>query len=369
MLAARAKVRRCVCLLSAVGMGCSASGTDDGTSTGIGSVGSFGSATSTGGIASPPSSGGTGISVSPGSGGQASGGYPTSSGGRLTGGAAQTGGAGRGGTSTLSGGSSQSGEVPPPSSSSASDPVIPPVSGDCPAFGSSTISFMGLSGIRIVAGAKPPDATAPMLFYWHGTGGVSSEFERMAVAVAEGIKAQNGVLVSFQNTTAGDLYSGTLIFGESDLKIVDQLVACAVRDANVDPRRIYTTGCSAGGLFATAMAALRSNYVAAAAPNSGGYVIKPPFQNDHTPPLMTIHGAPGADVVIVDFSQTSASADQYFKSRGGFVINCNTGGGHCGGGPLASDIWAFFQAHPFGVSPEPWSSGLPAGFPDHCSIQ
>jgi predicted esterase len=341
---------------------------DGGEDAGAGSAANFGSAASTGGNASSASTGATGGNVSSSFGGHASGGYSTSSGGALAGGAAQTSGSGRGGAFLATGGSLQSGEVPPPSPASSSDPVIPPVSGDCPAFENGTISFMGMSGIRMVAGTKPPDATAPMLFYWHGTGGVSGEFERMAVAVADGIKRQNGVIVSFQNTTAGDLYSGTLIFGESDLEIVDQLVACAVRDANVDPRRIYTTGCSAGGLFATAMAALRSSYVAAAAPNSGGYVIQPPFQTDHTPPLMTIHGTPGADVVIVDFSQTSASADKYFKGRGGFVINCNTGGGHCGGGPLAADIWAFFEAHPFGVSPEPWSSGLPAGFSNQCSI-
>ncbi len=50
--------------------------------------------------------------------------------------------------------------------------------------------------------------------------------------------------------------------------LVDQLVACAVRDHNVDPRRIYTTGCSAGGLFAAALGAARSRYIAAVAPDS-----------------------------------------------------------------------------------------------------
>ena len=389
MLAGKASVRRCVAVLAVVGWGCSAAGTSEdpgrpaeasfgGTgnaipglvvgSSGVGSAGSIASTGNTGGANVASSSGGHA------SGGRATSSSGASSGAALTGGAAPSGGAlpnggaGRGGSSaTPRAGSAPSGEVPPATSAS-SEPVIPPVSGDCPAFEDATISFMGLAGIRIVAGGKPPEPTAPMLFYWHGTGGVSSEFERMAVAIAQGIESQNGVLVSFQNTTAGDLYSGTLIFGESDLKIVDQLVACAVRDANVDPRRIYTTGCSAGGLFATAMAALRSSYVAAAAPNSGGYVIQPPFDSNHTPPLMTVHGRPGADVVIVDFSQTSASADAYFKSRGGFVVNCNTGGGHCGGGSLALDMWTFFQAHPFGVSPEPWSSGLPAGFADQCSI-
>jgi acetyl esterase/lipase len=144
-------------------------------------------------------------------------------------------------------------------------------------------------------------------------------------------------------------------------------VACAVRDYNVDPRKIFTMGCSAGGLFAGAMAALRSNYVAAASTNSGGWVMPVSFENSYTPPLMTVHGAMGSDVVIVDFSQTSTTADFAFKARGGFVIDCNTGGGHCGGAGLAGDVWKFFLAHPYAIVPEPWATGLPAGFSNQCN--
>ena len=82
------------------------------------------------------------------------------------------------------------------------------------------------------------------------------------------------------------------------------------------------------------MAAARSNYLAAAASNSGGWTV--PVA------LMTVHGAAGVDVVGVDFSQTSATADDAFKQRGAFVINCDHGGTHCGGG-LAPDIWQFFH--------------------------
>jgi poly(3-hydroxybutyrate) depolymerase len=176
--------------------------------------------------------------------------------------------------------------------------------------------------------------------------------------------------VSFQGTTGGDLLSGTSVFGKGDMNLVDQLAACAVRDHNVDPRRIFTTGCSAGGLFAGALAALRSNYIAAAAPNSGGFTFPQQFQNEFTPALMTVHGAPGRDVVVVDFSNTSATADKAFKDRGGFVINCNHGGGHCGGAGLAPDIWEFFEAHPYGVepAPSPWTSALPSGFSSQCEI-
>lgn len=249
------------------------------------------------------------------------------------------------------------------------DPVIPPVLGDCPPLVNGTINFMGITGLQIAVGPKPASPTAPMLIYWHGTGSTAGEYTAMAGPIAQGIIAAGGVIVSPQGTTGGDILSGTLIFGAGDFTVMDQLVACAVKNNNVDPKKIYTAGCSAGGLMATAMAAERSSYIAAAAPNSGGWVVPVQFENMHTPPLMTVHGKMGSDVVIVDFSTTSATADKAFKERGGYVIDCDTGGGHCGGSGLAGDAWKFFQAHPFGVAPEPYASGLPAGFSTQCKAQ
>ncbi len=260
-------------------------------------------------------------------------------------------------------------DTPPPSTAQgSSQPIIPEVSGECPQWSSGVISFMGLGGIRIEAGSKAAGPTAPMVFYWHGTQSTSDEYDRMASAVKDGVLREDGVIVSFQDTTGGDLLSGTAVFGESDMALVDQLAACAVRDHNIDPNRIFTTGCSAGGLFATALAVLRSNYIAAAAPNSGGLILPSAFQGAFVPALMTMHGEPGRDVVIVDFSDTSRTADDQFKSSGGFVINCDHGGGHCGAGGLAPDVWEFFLAHPYGATPSPWSSSLPSGFNSSCDI-
>jgi hypothetical protein len=255
-----------------------------------------------------------------------------------------------------------------PAPQGAMDPVIPAVAGDCPMFTNSTITFMGLSGIQIVVGTKKDAPSAPMVFYWHGTGSTAGEFALMATAVQQGVVAEGGVLVSFQGSTGGDLLSGTAIFGAGDFKLADQLLACAVKNYNVDPRRVYTMGCSAGGLFSAAMAAERSSYIAAAAPNSGGWTVPVMFQNKHVPALMTVHGKMGSDVVGIDFATASATADKAFKAAGGFAIDCDTGGGHCGGGGLAGDVWKFFVAHPFGVSPEPWTT-LPAGFSTQCKIQ
>jgi hypothetical protein len=248
------------------------------------------------------------------------------------------------------------------------DPIVPALTATCPDFAGGTITFMGLGGIDVVSGPMPATASAPMVFYWHGTGSTSGEYAFMATAVQQGVVSEGGVLVSFDSTTGGDGLSGTAIFGAGDFMLTDQLLACAVKNHNVDPRRVFTMGCSAGGLFSVAMATLRSSYIAAAAPNSGGTAFPSAFENKHTPALMTVHGMAGQDVVGIDFASASATADQAFKAAGGFVIDCDTGGGHCGGGGLAGDVWTFFKAHPFGVSPEPWST-LPSGFSTQCKIQ
>jgi hypothetical protein len=256
-----------------------------------------------------------------------------------------------------------------PAPAGSADPVIPEVTGECPTWQSGVISFMGLGNITLEVGAMPSTPSAPMVFYWHGTGSTSGEYAFMAAAVAQGVMQEGGILVSFQDTTGGDGLSGTAIFGMSDFELTDQLLACAVRDRNVDPRRVYATGCSAGGLFSVAMGAARSGYMAAVASNSGGFTFPPAWQNDHTPALMTVHGAAGVDVVGVDFSQTSATADMAYKARGAIAIDCDTGGMHCGGGGEAGDIWQFFKDHPFGVTPEPYATGLPASFNSICKIQ
>jgi predicted esterase len=323
-------------------------------------------ATGTGGAAQLPMAGSTGI----GSGGV---GAVPGAGAAGVGGVLPTGPvAGAGGPPAgMAGAGAGKPTMPPPNLMTSTDPMIPDIKGDCPSLETGALTNLGVDSIQIESGPMPETPTAPMLIYWHGTGSTSGEYAFMAAEAAQGVTSQGGVIVSFQGTSnMGDCSpSGTFVFCTGDFDIVDQLVACAVKNRNVDPHRIYSMGCSAGGLMATAMAAQRSSYIAAASPNSGGEAIPQAFQNDHTPALMTVHGMMGSDVVIVDFSQTSATADMAFKMRGAFVIDCDTGGGHCGGGGLAGDAWNFLQNHPFGVNPEPWASGLPAGFSPQCKVQ
>jgi acetyl esterase/lipase len=262
---------------------------------------------------------------------------------------------------------------------SGPEPVIPKPSMACPSFQSGSTSVMGMN-VDIYAGPKSTGAKAPLVFYWHGTRSNGQEPNRtIPAAVRDDIMAQGGILVAPNDIeTAREGMDVTILlsvwYTPGDLNLADLIAACAVENHNIDPRRIYSTGCSAGGLMTGVMAFHRSSYVAAAVPNSGGLVSNSFAQLQdptHVPAVMTMHGARGQgnDMVIVEFADTSRTLDETLASQGGFVVNCDHGGGHCGASPeLQMAAWQFMKDHPFGVSPEPYADGLPASFPSYCQI-
>ncbi len=249
------------------------------------------------------------------------------------------------------------------------------MSGTCPTLATGTITVSGQS-VSIWAGTKG-STPAPVLFYWHGTGSTAAEAQAfMGTQIAE-ITGEGGVVASFSTSTKTGTDTGDAVWYTGDFAMADQILACAVKQLNIDTRKVYTAGCSAGGLQSGAMLFARSAYLAAVMPNSGGEVIagRFPLENAHVPSLITTHGGT-SDNVVISFATASATLDMDVASKaasssppGGFVVDCNHGGGHCAA--PAADIaaqWQFCKDHPFGVSPEPYASGLPSTFPSYCTI-
>lgn len=258
----------------------------------------------------------------------------------------------------------------PPASPAGDGPTLPMIQGDCPEFRNGTIMVAGHRGITIAAGEA--GKKGPVLFYWHGTGSSASEYQRLIpAAVQSEIMSSGGIIASFNGRASGGGEgdcSGTGAHNRADFKAADQIVACAVKNHGTDPRRIYATGCSAGGLQSGCMAHLRSSYMAAVAPNSGGIVGRYQWQDKHSPAVFSMHGG-SSDVVIVTFSQTSMSFNTAAKTHGSFVVNCNHNGGHCAAPTdLQASAWEFMKAHPWGTTDSPWKAGLPAGTPSYCKI-
>jgi hypothetical protein len=254
-------------------------------------------------------------------------------------------------------------------------PVIPDALEACPTLATGTVTVLG-SPVQMFVGTRQEDKKAPLLFYWHGTGSVSGEASALIQNQIDEITADGGLVASFTDTMPGVAaadqgdYTGPFVWHQDDFQMADQILACAVQQLNIDTRRIYSAGCSAGGLQSGAMAYERSSYIAAVLPNSGGVGLVRTFQEPaHIPNVITAHGAPGVDVVVLDFSGTSATFDDDIVAHGGFAVDCNHGGGHCGAPPDLHDAqWQFAKDHPFGVYPEPYAAGLPSTFPSYCQI-
>lgn len=192
------------------------------------------------------SSGAVGGAKNGGESGTLSGAGAMNAGGRLgSSGASNSGGTPNGTSGAPTGGSSRGGAA------STAEPELPPITGSCPAFKTGTATIGGLNGISLQVGPKR-EGTGALLFYWHGTGSRASEVNSMMPSsVRSAILDEGGIIVSFQGSVGmGGDCSGTSTFSKDDFKIADTIAACAVRDHGINPRRIYTTGCSAGGLQA-----------------------------------------------------------------------------------------------------------------------
>jgi predicted esterase len=263
------------------------------------------------------------------------------------------------------------GGLPPVTGGTA--PTLPPISGECPEFKDGTIMVAGHRGVQLTVGSAGKNG--PLYFFWHGTGGNAAQVSMVPAVVRNEIISLGGIIASFNGPSSsgaeGDC-SGTGAHNIADFKAADQIAACAVKNHGIDPRRIYTTGCSAGGLQSGCMAQLRSSYIAAAAPNSGGVTRNQRWQDMGHPAIFSMHGG-ASDMVIVTFSQTSAMLNMSAKAHGSFVVNCDHGGGHCRApADLYTASWRFMKDHPYGIAAadSPWKAGIPsgAGIPAYCKI-
>ncbi len=212
--------------------------------------------------------------------------------------------------------------------------------------------------------------------FWYETGGSATDVTfQFGTAQINAVTAAGGIVASFAKSKGTGTNTGDAVWYTDDFLTADQVVACAIDQFQIDTTRIFTTGASAGGLQATWMSYARSGYIAAAATLSGGlsgtggfYEDPAPQDPTSVPAAMATHGAEGSDVVVLDFAVSSAAWEADVAKRGGFSMDCNTGGGHVSGPPqICPGIWQFFEDHPFKVSPQPYPP-IPSVFPSYCQI-
>lgn len=233
-------------------------------------------------------------------------------------------------------------------------------------------TFMGVTS-QIWVGNKSDSQKGPIMIYWHATGGTAlTATAELDPTLVQEIMGQGGVIGSITEGLKGDTLDWG-VFSSGDYQSADQIVACAVKQLNIDTKRIYASGASAGGLASGEMLYLRSQYIAGVLPNSGGQSGYPMLMvlsdPTHIGASMTMHGAHGVDVVVIDFGDSSLREDIDVAKKGGFAVDCDHGGAHVGAPPdLKAAGWNFLKMHPFGYGVSPYANGLPANFPKYCQI-
>jgi poly(3-hydroxybutyrate) depolymerase len=162
---------------------------------------------------------------------------------------------------------------------------------------------------------------------------------------------------------------------EDDLRLIDEMVACAIEEADIDVRRIHATGLSSGATLTSDMIHRRSNYLASGSPKSGGFDPYNPVPANVAPEnrmsALIFHGGETdtwGDPPYEFYEPQSEELAGIITDEGGFAIICNHGQGHAEPTWDQDRVWQFFQAHPFDTTPSPYAAGLPPAFPSYCAI-
>jgi hypothetical protein len=273
------------------------------------------------------------------------------------------------------------GGLTPPLSAPAPVPTdLPKVRGTCPTLkGTGTYTFGDPLGRNLMVQIYiAPDAKTkagpggPLILYWHAFGSSPTEvmmgFGKSAV---DAVVAKGGVVAAFTSqlcVTCG-LPEDVAWYPEDDA-VSDQVVACAIQQAKIDPRHIHSLGFSAGALHTMHLATVRSGYIASVISYSGGdpNASSEQVQDPQNPvaALLTF-GKSGLDTELFDFSMLSVQWYDAHHTLGFYTMLCDHGGGHVIPTELVPLTAQFFDDHPYKVAPEPYSASIPSGFPAYCS--
>lgn len=281
-------------------------------------------------------------------------------------------GEGTAGTGTAAGaaGSMPTGPQPKPE-------LLPKPTGPCPDFtkGKNTVSPDGKARdveVWITDAAQTLDG--PLVFYWHGTGSSPTLEPPYAMGTAQiaAITAMGGMVIAPYHDPAAGTYPWFSVSGsskEDDHRVADEALACAIEKVGVDVRRIHSMGMSAGGLQTSALSWRRSGYLASVVVFSGGQVVMPKDQDPSNAfAAMVFYGGPTDMYGGFGFEQPSKTYLAALKASGRFGFLCTHTKGHSIPTDASASTWQFLSDHPFGTTPSPYASGLPAGMPSYCAL-
>jgi len=245
----------------------------------------------------------------------------------------------------------------------------PEYDGTCPGFSEGlNTGFLSSGNERQFRLALPDNPEgAPVVFTWHWLGGNSQQM--MEWLDFESLPSYSDAIVIAPDS---DGYPSEWRWdqadqGNSDGQFFEDMLACLSEEFSVDLGRIHTTGMSAGGLWSTWLILNRSEWLASAAPMSGGVLSDWYISPEDPIPVMLIWGGITDTYGTFSFDQASDQFSAELRADDHFVVECDHGDGHVPPDEPAPLTWDFFSVHKKGEV-SPWADGLPEHLPGFCSI-
>lgn len=139
----------------------------------------------------------------------------------------------------------------------------------------------------------------PLVIGLHGTGGKATQFERdykftekansagFMVVYPEGVRS-NGVL-GVRTWNAGTCCDYAKDNNVDDVEFIRELIDYIIANFNIDPKRVYVTGMSNGGMMAYRLACELPDKIAAIAAVSSTMVVAKPCDPSRAVPILHIH--------------------------------------------------------------------------------
>jgi poly(3-hydroxybutyrate) depolymerase len=248
--------------------------------------------------------------------------------------------------------------------------VAPEYPGTCPTFvdGRNTgFVSAGLERTFVLELPENPEG-APLLFAWHWLGGSAAQLNN-ALGFGGLADRENAIVVLPESEGAQfEWRFDRAETNNADLVLFDDLLGCLSEQFSVDLDRVHSTGHSAGGLWTSFLTIHRSEWLASTAVMSGGSDPITYRTPEVAIPVLLIWGGPNDTFRnAINFQETSLFFSEHLREDGHFVAHCVHSGGHTPPPDAANLVWRWLEAHPAGVD-EPYVDGLPADYPNICSL-
>lgn len=251
-------------------------------------------------------------------------------------------------------------------------PPLPPAfsGGTCPDFSGDEVTFSSAGverQVKLLLPAEPQGA--PLWFNWHWLGGTASQ--AIQYQDLQDI-ADLGYIVVVPESREDELFEWGFPKGVDDsidLTLFDDVLGCMIEQYDIDRKRVYSTGMSAGGLWTSNLLMNRSEYLAAAAPLSGG---TEPFQAYDQPerdvPVMLTWGGTEDLFQGLSFHDATLEFQESLQADGHYVLMCEHSLGHTLPPVGLEHVVQFFAAHEYGDA-LPWQDALPSDLWSGCSLE